>query len=62
MLIPEDVTQLSILGEKLAVVRVDGADDFKASGRPIAIVSNIMVEYRPVPSAHRRLDRDASHQ
>ena len=49
MLIPEDVTQVSILGEKLAVVRVDGVDDFKATGRPIAIVSNVMVEYRPAP-------------
>ena len=49
MLIPQDVTQMSILGEKLAVVRVDAADDFRASGRPIAVVSNIMVEYRPIP-------------
>ena len=47
--IPEDVTQLSILGEKLAVQRVDGVDNFSASGRPMAIVSNIQVEYRPVP-------------
>jgi hypothetical protein len=49
MQIPEDVTQLSILGEKLAVQRVDGVDNFSASGRPMAIVSNIQVEYRPVP-------------
>ncbi len=43
------MTQVSILGEKLAVVRVDGVDDFKAPGRPIALVSNIQVEYRPAP-------------
>lgn len=49
MLLPEDVTQVSILGEKLAVVRVDATDTFTASGRPMAVVSNIMVEYRPVP-------------
>ncbi len=49
MLIPEDVTQVSILGEKLSVVRVDGNDIFSASGRPMALVSNIQVEYRPVP-------------
>jgi hypothetical protein len=49
IMIPQEVTQLSILGEKLAVVRVDGVDNFNASGRPIAIVSNVMVEYRPVP-------------
>ena len=47
--LPADVTQVSILGEKLAVVRVDGVDDFKAPGRPIALVSNIQVEYRPAP-------------
>jgi len=47
--IPEDVTQVSIMGEKLSVVRVDGADDFRTPGRPIAIVSNVRVEYRPVP-------------
>lgn len=47
--VAEDVTQVSILGEKLLVVRVDGVDNFISSGRPMAIVSNIMVEYRPVP-------------
>jgi hypothetical protein len=58
ILIPQDVTQMSILGEKLAVVRVEGGDDFRASGRPIAIISNVMVEYRPVagraPATRRR--------
>ena len=49
IVLPADVTQVSILGEKLAVVRVDGVDDFKAPGRPIALVSNIQVEYRPAP-------------
>jgi hypothetical protein len=47
--LPEDVMQVSIMGEKLAVVRVDGVDDFRAPGRPIALVSNIRVEYRPAP-------------
>ena len=50
LVIAEDVTQVSILGEKLSVIRVDGkTDTFTASGRPMAIVSNVMVEYRPVP-------------
>ena len=53
MPIPEDVTQVSILGEKLSVVRVDGVDDFRASGRPIAIVSNVIVDTRPDPSARQ---------
>jgi hypothetical protein len=42
---------VSILGEKLSVVRVDGADSFTAPGRPIAVISNVMLEYRPAPAA-----------
>jgi hypothetical protein len=47
--IPEEAMQVSILGEKLSVIRVDGVDSFNAAGRPMAIISNVMVEYRPVP-------------
>jgi hypothetical protein len=42
---------VSILGEKLSVARVDGADVFNAPGRPIAVISNVMLEYRPAPPA-----------
>jgi len=42
---------VSILGEKLSVVRVDGSDNFTAPGRPIAVISNVMLEYRPAPPA-----------
>lgn len=46
--LPEDIgEQVSILGEKLAVVRPDGTDNFTAPGRPIATISNVMIEYRP---------------
>jgi hypothetical protein len=46
---PEDA--VSILGEKLNVVRPDAAfEEFKAPGRPIAIVSNVQVTYRPGPA------------
>jgi hypothetical protein len=48
--VAEDVTQVSILAEKLAVVRVDGADDFRVPGRPAALVSDIRVEYQPTPT------------
>ncbi len=46
-----DVQSVSILGEKLAVIRPDSAvpDNFTAAGRPIAVVSNVMVQYRPAP-------------
>jgi hypothetical protein len=42
---------VSILGEKLSVVRMDGSDNFNAPGRPIAVISNVMLEYRPAPAA-----------
>jgi hypothetical protein len=42
---------VSILGEKLSVVRVDGSDTFTAPGRPIAVISSVMLEYRPAPAA-----------
>jgi hypothetical protein len=49
--IPEDTQdQVTILGEKLRVLRADGgADTFVAPGRPIATISNVMIEYRPGP-------------
>ena len=47
--VPGAEQSVSILGEKLAVMRVDGHDNFSAPGRPIAIVSNIQVQYRPGP-------------
>jgi hypothetical protein len=47
--IPETVTQVSLLGEKLSAVRYEGPEAFSVAGRPIALVSNIMVEYTPPP-------------
>ena len=49
--IPEMEQGVSLLGEKLSVIRVDGKDDFITPGRPIAVVSNVMIEYRPAPAA-----------
>ncbi len=50
IVLPEAVTgQVSVLGEKLTVVRPDGTDNFSAPGRPIASISNVMLEYRPGP-------------
>jgi hypothetical protein len=47
--LPEGTTEASILGEKLSVMRPDGADHFTAAGRPVATISNVMIEYRPAP-------------
>ena len=44
--IPADVDEVSILGERLDVVRLDGRDTFNASGRPIAIISNVEIDYQ----------------
>ena len=50
MELPEDAEgQVSILGEKLSVMRPDGVDNFTSPGRPIATISNVMLEYRPGP-------------
>jgi hypothetical protein len=50
MELPADVAdQVSILGEKLSVMRPDGVDNYTSSGRPIATISNVMLEFRPGP-------------
>ena len=47
--VPEEELQVSLLGEKLAVERMDGAATYTQPGRPIAAISNVMIEYRPGP-------------
>ena len=47
--IPAEEEMVSILGEKLSVLRVDGTDNFSAPGRPIAVISNAEITYRPAP-------------
>jgi hypothetical protein len=47
--IPEGELQVSLLGEKLTVEDYDGSRPFTQVGRPIAAVSNVMLEYRPGP-------------
>jgi hypothetical protein len=50
-----EINEVSILGEKLAVVRADGqAANYAAPGRPIAIISDVTVEYTPAPVPARR--------
>jgi hypothetical protein len=48
--IPEREDQVSILGEKLAVERLDGDAIYTQAGRPIADISNVMIEFRPGPA------------
>jgi hypothetical protein len=53
--LPAELSEVAILGEKLTVVRADGQPaTYTASGRPIAIVSDVTVEYVPAPAPARR--------
>ena len=47
--LPDGAPEVTIMGEKLSVVRPDGTDLFTSPGRPVATISNVMIEYRPVP-------------
>jgi hypothetical protein len=47
--IPESEDQVSILGEKLTYERFDGSATYTSPGRPVAIISNVLIEYRPAP-------------
>lgn len=61
MELPQDVgEQVSILGEKLTVLRPDGTDTFVSEGRPIATISNVMVEYRPGPPPRKSTAKPAT--
>ena len=52
--IPAGVAEVSLLGEKLTVVRSDGVPaTYSAPGRPIAIISNVTVEYVAAPAPAR---------
>jgi hypothetical protein len=48
--IPEREKEVSILGEKLTVERIDGTATYSSPGRPIAIISNLQLRYRPAPA------------
>ena len=47
--IPEAEDAVSLLGEKLTVERIDGTATYTSPGRPIAVINNVMIEYRPGP-------------
>lgn len=47
--VPEEEDEVSLLGEKLTVERAEGSATYTSEGRPIAVVSNVKIEYRPAP-------------
>jgi hypothetical protein len=48
--VPADVTEVSLLGERLQVSRRDREATYVLPGTPIATVSGLTVEYRPRPA------------
>jgi hypothetical protein len=54
--LPAGIEEVSILGEKVSTVRLDGEHVYSTPGRPVAIISRPMIEYRPpsTPSRKRR--------
>jgi len=52
--IPEAEEEVSILGEKLMVERQDGQATYSQPGRPVADISNVMIEYKPAPTPRKR--------
>jgi hypothetical protein len=49
IVVPEGEEEVSVLGEKLTVENLNGNATYSQSGRPIADISNVMIEYRPGP-------------
>lgn len=49
LVIPEAENEISLLGEKVTVETLDGSATYSSPGRPIAVVSNVTIEYRPAP-------------
>jgi hypothetical protein len=48
--VPEDVTEVILLGDKLSIERLTSREQVSAAtapGRPLAIVSQVEIEYRP---------------
>lgn len=45
--IPQAEREVSVLGEKVMVERLDGAATYTSPGRPIAVMSHVMIDYRP---------------
>ena len=51
--IPASVSQVSLLGESLDAITPAGHETVVLPGRPVAVVSNLLIEYKPPPPSHR---------
>ena len=52
--VPQNVNAVSLLGEKLTVLGRNGIETFTAAERPIAAVSNVVIDYQPAPKTSAR--------
>ena len=43
--VPEGVSEISIVGLALQIQRIDGQESYSSPGRPIAVISDVQVEY-----------------
>jgi hypothetical protein len=43
--VPEGVGEISIVGLELQIQRIDGQESYSSLGRPIAVISDVQVEY-----------------
>lgn len=50
VVLPAGTENVSIIGERLTTITSDGTRTFSTPGLPIALVSNVTVEYRPLPA------------
>ena len=44
--VPEGVDTVAIVGQSLDVARLDGRESFRTPGRPVAVISDVEVEFR----------------
>jgi hypothetical protein len=54
IVLPDKVDEVSLLGEKLEVERLDGRFTYASPGQVVAIASNIRIAYQPAPVRRRR--------
>jgi hypothetical protein len=52
--LPPNVTEVSLLGETLDAVTPAGHETVVLPGRPVAVVSNLLVEYKPAPPPKKK--------
>ena len=45
--VPAELDQVVIVGQSLEVVRLDSRDNVRTAGRPIAVISDVRLEYQP---------------